>query len=49
MKKPDGFCDEDYGDKNNKRRYAESYFRNMFIDIYEQLKDSGFKVRDIKR
>lgn len=47
MKEPENFCDSDYGFINNKRRYASSYFKRMFLDIREKLKNSGFTVREI--
>lgn len=48
MREPENFCDSDYGPERNKRRYARSYFKRMFLDIQQKLKDNGFKVREIR-
>lgn len=48
MTKPENICDSDYGTLSNKNKYARSYFKRMFLDIWYQLKDNDIKVREIK-
>jgi len=47
IRKPNQFCDNDYGYRDNKNRYSE-WFRSMFLDLWHSLKDAGFDVREIK-
>jgi hypothetical protein len=47
IKKPHEFCDNDYGHLNNKINYSR-WFKREFLDIWYQLRDAGFKVREIK-
>lgn len=48
MHQPESFCDSDYGPENNKRRYANSYFKRMFLGVRQKLKDNGFAVRELR-
>lgn len=48
MRRPEDYCDPDYGPENNKRCYTNSYFKRMLLDVRQRLKDSGFKVIEIR-
>lgn len=45
LRKPEEFSD--YGDGS--RRYARSYYRKVFLDIWYSLKEYGLPVRDIRQ
>lgn len=48
MNHPEKYIDDDYGNENNRNHYAKYFFRDTFLDIWYQLKESGIKVRDIR-
>lgn len=45
LRKPEEFSD--YGDGS--RRYARSYYRKVFLDIWHSLNNYGLPVRDIRQ
>ena len=49
MRRPDKFCDCDYGNESNKITYARGIYRRMFYDVWRQLRDAGLPVREIKK
>jgi len=44
---PEEFCDDDYGRRINKERYAKHFYRYAFMEIRELLSDTGLPVRDV--
>ena len=47
IRKPEDFCDGDYGHPGNRQPYARGTFRHIFMEIYTKLKDAGFEVRPL--
>jgi hypothetical protein len=43
MRYPERFSDLDYA------HYSRSYFRQMFMEVWNKLNDYGFRVREIRR
>lgn len=44
---PEEFCDDDYGRRTNKERYAKYYYNYMLREVREPLSDTGLPVRDV--
>ena len=44
---PEEFCDNDYGRRINKERYARDFYRHAFMEIWEMLSGTGLPVRDV--
>ena len=44
---PEEFCDDDYGRRLTKERYAKHFYRGMLREVWQLLNDAGLPVRDV--
>ena len=44
---PEEFCDDDYGRRTNKERYAKYYYNHVLREVRELLSDAGLPIREV--